>query len=167
MSMQEQGFYDIYGVWYVPFWQRPLFFWISVGLIVLLLGLVVWYLITKYRAQKKENIPYWQQSLNQLASLKQGNVATVTQGSLFYAQLTAILKQYMQVRYGFDARGKTDDEVIAMLEHKQFNPQYLNQLKTMFQGSLYIKFANVQAAQQQIEKDLDDAVNFIKNNMPS
>ena len=165
--MQEQGFYDIYGMWYVPFWQRTWFVWtgaiIAAG-IAILLG---WYVIKWYRTRNKQRVPYWQAALNELAALKQHNVATVEQGSAFYAQLTALLKQYLQQRYGFDVRSKTDDETIAVLERAQFNPQYLSQLKTILQGGLYIKFANVQAAQQQIEKDLLSAVHFIKTTIPS
>lgn len=165
--MQEQGFYDIYSTWYVPFWQRPWFFWTCIGLAVITVVLISWYLIKTYRARKKVAVPYWQEALNQLETLKQRNVATVAQGSVFYAKLTIILKQYIQQRYGFDVCGKTDDETIVLLERMQFNPSKLDQLKPLLQGSLYIKFANAQAAQQQIEKDLQDAVNFIKNNMPS
>jgi hypothetical protein len=167
MNMQEQGFYDIYGMWYVPFWQRPWFLWTGVVIGVGIATLISWYVIRRYRARNKQRIPYWQEALNALGALKQQNIATVAQGSKFYAQLTVLLKQYLQQRYGFDVRGKTDDETIAVLERAQFNPQYLSQLKAILQGGLYIKFANMQAAQQQIEKDLTSAVNFVKTTIPS
>jgi hypothetical protein len=167
MNMQEQGFYDIYGMWHVPFWQKSWFLWSGIGLGVSLLSFITWYLVKKYRARKKVDLPYWQEALNQLVTLKQRNIANVEQGSLFYTHLTAILKHYIQLRYGFDVRGKTDAETIAVLERAQFDPSKLNQLKPILQGSLYVKFANAQAVQQQIEKDLQDTVDFIKKNMPS
>jgi len=165
MTMQEQGFYDIYGVWHVPFWQRPWFVWISIGFVLCILILLSWYLIKKYRTRNKKQIPYWQDAVNKLTILKQQNIATVEQGSKFYAQLTTILRYYLQNRYGFDMRGKTDDETIRILEDKQFDPRSLEQLKPIFHGGLYIKFANAQAIQQQIEKDLHAAQDFIKSSL--
>jgi hypothetical protein len=162
-AMNAQGLYDIYGVWYVPVWYRPWFLWTVVGIGMVLFFLCAWYLIKRYRRKKKEEVPYWRVYVEQLSTLKQQNVATVERGRVFYGILTPLLKQYLHQRYGYDVTRRTDDETVTFLEQQQFNPQYLAQLKEIFQGGVYIKFANAQAVQQQIEKDLENSIRFINN----
>lgn len=165
-NLQDQ-LYDIYGVWYVPFWQRPWFYWsmLSVGFVGI--SILVWMFIKKYYGQKSvEQIPYWQQALDQLHLLRQHNVATAEHGQKFYLTLTIILKNYMQERYAYDVRSKTDAEVLAYLKEMNFDKTLYNELEQVFQGSVFIKFANTQAMQSQIEQDLLRSQAFIHNTLP-
>lgn len=165
--MNELGLYEIYGLSYVPFWQRSWFFWGSICATVILCILIIFISIRWYFRRKKNDIrSYWQDMLIKLNELKKNNVATVAQGSLFYARLTHVLKEYIQMRYQLEVRGRTDTEVLAVLEGAQFDPQLLAIVRQILQGGEYIKFANVAAVQQQIEKDLQSSIAFIEATHP-
>ncbi len=165
--MNEFGLYEIYGLSYIPFWQRLWFFWVSIcaGVILCILIIVVfgcWY----FRRKKNDVKSYWQDMLIKLNELKKNNVATVAQGSVFYARLTHVLKEYIQMRYQLEVRGRTDTEVLAILEAAQFDPQLLTIVRQILQGGEYIKFANVTAVQHQIEQDLQSSIDFIEATHP-
>ncbi|MCX5922495.1 MAG: DUF4381 family protein [Candidatus Dependentiae bacterium] len=164
-GMNEQGLYTIYGPIHVPFWQTNGFYW-AVGTVVICLVLVLaWYTIAWYRA-KRLVLPPWERTLRALVLLKKDNRATVAQGKEFYTELTSLLKKYMHERYGFEMYEKTDEEFLRYIASKNFSADLLADLETIFSGSITIKFANVQAMQEQIESDFVRATSFVKRSIP-
>jgi len=161
--MTEKGLYDIYSTWHVPFWQTN-WFYLLIGVFISLIILFIVYLIVKkIRFRPKKQLPFWQQALHAIEQLKKENKITVVQGKEFYAQLTAILKRYIALRFHVDVQGKTDDELIAYLSDKKlFDAKLLQNIKSIFSGSVTIKFANTQAAQEQMERDYRNAIEFVK-----
>lgn len=168
-GMTEQGLFDIYEQWHVPFWQTSLFYFICAFVCLMIVGVLIYYIIKHYRSKRVMLSP-WDQALHDLIHLKQDNIATSAQGKQFYCILTAILKKYVHQRYGFDEHevsSKTDQEFIQYLYEKKFPQELAEQLQTIFMGSMVVKFANVQAIQDQIEKDLALAISFVKRTQPS
>lgn len=163
----EQKLHDIYDVWHVPFWQRPWFYWSVYSCICMLLLLVIGIIIFTYRSRKKKiAITPWDEALQSLTVLQQQPVVTIEQGGNLYAALTQLLKKYLHQRYGFDIESKTDEEVIVYLEQNNFDPLLLVDIREIFEGSVYIKFAHVQVMQEHIEKDLKCSRAFIKATIP-
>jgi len=164
----KQKLHDIYDVWHVPFWQRPWFFWSMCVLAICALLLLIGLVINNYRSRKKTvTIAPWDAALQALELLQQEKVMTIEQGGNLYATLTRILKKYLHQRYGFDIASKTDDELIVYLEHHNFDPLLLSDIREIFEGSVYIKFAHVQVMQERIEKDLERSRAFIKATVPA
>ena len=167
-GMNEQGLYDIYEQWHVPFWQTTLFYSICALVCFVVAGVLIYYAVRHYRSKRILLSP-WDQASYDLNRLKHDNVATVAQGKQFYSILTAILKKYVHQRYGFyesDALAKTDQEFIEYLYQKKFGQELVEQLQAIFMGSMVVKFANVQAIAEQIEKDLALSISFIKRTQP-
>ncbi len=163
----EQKLHDIYDVWHVPFWQRPWFYWSAYLFIIMILIIIIGIVINKYRSRKKiAAITPWDAALQSLDLLQQKKVTTIEEGGSLYATLTQLLKKYLHQRYGFDIASKTDDEVIVYLEHNNFDPLLLADIREIFEGSVYIKFAHVQVMQEHIEKDLMRSIAFIKATLP-
>lgn len=166
----EQGLYDIYGQWHVPFWQTRLFYGGVALLCLIVLCIIARRVLTHFKKNKPVLSP-WDEALQSLESLKQDNIATVAQGKHFYGILTSVLKKYIHKRYGFEeydtgsvsdeSLAKTDYEFIQYLQKKSFPQDLTEQLQRIFMGSMVIKFANVEAIQEQIEKDLALAISFI------
>lgn len=167
-NMSEQGLYDIYGIWHVPFWQTKSFY-AFVGFVCLLVLFFVARSIFKRLRAKKKLLPAWEIALQKLRELQAHNIATQERAKQFYGSLTVILKNYLHARYSFDAQGKTDKELLVYLrdvrEHR-FDNKLVNELEEIFSGMELIKFANVQAMQEQIEKDLARTIGFIKQTVP-
>lgn len=164
-SMTEQGLYDIYEQSLVPFWQTKLFYSICAILIFVVIGATLYFTIRLYRSKRAVLSP-WHQALRDIEGLQKDNLAKASEGKRFYSILTSVLKKYVHRRYLMDGLAKTDQEFVFMLQKNNFDPELIEQLQTIFMGSVAIKFANAQALQEQIEKDLLLAKSFIKRTQP-
>ncbi|MEX0672003.1 MAG: hypothetical protein WD068_01475 [Candidatus Babeliales bacterium] len=158
----EQQLYDIYPVIYIPLWQQPIVYipLIFFGLAVVgLLGYgLFWYW------QKKDPMPPWQEAQKSLQELSAR--IDPAQYQQFYFDLTAIIKRYLGVLLGHDYSSKTDQEVVYSLEQVDF-PAYLREtMKKLFMGAQTIKFANFQAAIDQMRHDIEAAMKLIQETIP-
>ena len=62
--------------------------------------------------------------------------------------------------------GKTDDEVVYYLQEHHEDTSLIEEIKALLQGGIIIKFANAQAAQEQIEHDYVRAVGIVTRTIP-
>lgn len=168
MKLNEKtGLYENYGLWHVPFWQTQKFkmaMQICLSLVVLC---VIVLLIKKYLAyRKRKKLPIWDQVLLELTYLKKEHKVDVAHGKEFYATVSAVLKKYFHDRFDYDIIGKTDDEVVEYLKNHHKDELILEEIKAVLQGGVIIKFANAQAAQEQIEHDYLRVVAIIQRTIP-
>lgn len=168
MKLNEKtGLYENYGLWHVPFWQTREFrmaIYLCLGLLVVCILIVG---IIKYRAyRKRKKLPLWDQALLELAQLKKDHKIDILHGKEFYTTICAVLKKYFHGRFGYEVIGKTDDEVIEYLKNHYQDERMFEDIKSIFQGGVIIKFANAQAAQEQIEGDYSRAVAIIRRTIP-
>ena len=160
-----QDLYDIYGTWHIPFWQTTTFYVVVSLLVGLVVLWIAWYFINNYRAKKQQRTP-WERALHSLEQLRSQKVVSVQHGKQFYLALTTIIKQYLHDRFNFDVLGKTDRELLMYLEHIHVAPDLVEDIRAIAQGGLLVKFANVQAVQEQVDKDFERAVLLIKKTIP-
>ncbi len=168
MKLNEKtGLYENYGLWHVPFWQTAKF-QLAVKLVIgLLLVIVVAFLIKKYvNYRKRKKLPLWDQALLDLSHLKKDNKVDALHGKEFYMTVSALLKKYFHGRFCYDVVGKTDAEVVDYLQKHHADTCSIEDMKMVLQGSEIIKFANAQAAQEQIEQDYVRAVAIITKTIP-
>jgi len=168
MKLNEKtGLYENYGLWHVPFWQTQKFqLMLKIGGVVLAL-LIVAFLIKKYSDYKRrKKLSAWDQALLDLRTLKNEQKISVEQGKEFYLAATALLKKYLYERFGYDVLGKTDSEVVQYLQEWHADEQVIADIRLLMQGSMVIKFANAQAAQEQIEHDYIRAIAIIQRTIP-
>ncbi len=158
-----QQLYDIYGLWHVPWWQAP---WVWYCLVVSGLLLVGWYVTRRIMMRRRAHTP-WGTALMALDTLKAQGLISVVYSKEFYTALTKIFKTYLQERYGLDVAGKTDDEVLELLERSPFPPDLLSPLRIIFKGSITIKFAKAQAIKDQIEQDFVASRVIIDKTIPN
>jgi hypothetical protein len=168
MKLNEKtGLYENYGLWHVPFWQTEKFqLGIKIAAAVLLF-LCVAYVVRKYvQYRRRKRLPLWDQALADLNQLKQEHKVDVLYGKEFYVTVSALLKKYFYDRFGYDVIGKTDDEMIQYLQEHYPDTQSIEDIKALLQGSVIIKFANVQAAQEQIDHDYVRSIAIITRTIP-
>ncbi len=159
--MNKHGLYDIYDVWHVPFWQTTAFFYSMVALGVVGVLLSIWFIIKKMRSKQKVQTP-GEKALHQLHALQNSNI-TVDNGKEFYFALTAIVKKYLEDRYGYKLTHKTDAECVKYLENNQLLPNHLDDLRRIFSGVEIIKFANAQAAYEQMLNDVQRTILLVQS----
>jgi hypothetical protein len=164
---EKTGLYENYGMWHVPFWQTSTFKIIMevVGCVAVLVLLV--YLVRMYiRYKKRKKLPAWEQALTDLRVLKIEQKVHPAQGKEFYAAVSEVIKRYLAARFAYDVLGKTDAEVVNYLQEIQADESIVNDIKAIVQGAEIIKFANAQAAQEQINTDYDRITSIITRTIP-
>ncbi len=168
MKLNEKtGLYENYGLWHVPFWQTQTFrLTVEIVACVVLL-LVVACVVKKYlQYRKRKKLPVWDQALLELSHLKRDHKVDVVHGREFYLTVSALIKKYFHDRFGYDVMGKTDDEAVQYLQDNYLDVHGVEEIKALLQGGVIIKFANAQAAQEQIDHDYVRAVAIITRTIP-
>lgn len=168
MKLNEKtGLYENYGLWHVPFWQTQQFkLAVEVfGCLVLLVIVVL--LVKKYlRYRKRRKLPVWDYALLELSHLKRDHKVDVEHGKEFYLAVSALIKKYFHDRFGYDLIGKTDAEAVKYLQENYLDVHGMEEIKALLHGGVVIKFANAQAAQEQIDHDYLRAVAIITRTIP-
>lgn len=168
MKLNEKtGLYENYDLWHVPFWQTQKF-WFTLKIIGgFLIILMIAFFVRKYlQYRKRKQLPLWDKALLQLSNLKKEHKVDVTHGKEFYLTVSALLKHYFHDMFGYDLIGKTDDEAVKYLQEHYLDAHGIEEIKTLLQGSVIIKFANAKAAQENIEHDYLRAVAIITRTIP-
>ncbi len=157
--------YELYGLWYEPFWKHPYFIIFLILFILLILTLFVW-IIKKIKAKRKVIQDPWQEALTQLKALDLTLFQDQETHKIFYSHLTSILKNYLSQRYDLMLEGKTDQEVVMLLANSSFPSDLHNYLKPIMQEALTIKFANYYAAIERMRYDLMHSIDIVRNTIP-
>jgi hypothetical protein len=154
--------YDIYGVWHVPFWQTQPFI-IGVWCTAILIAIVLFYLLIRFFKARKRPLKPWEWANRELDALWVTRGFTREDGRKFYSQLTEIIKMYVEKRYGYPVMSATDIEFLAYMNDRAIAPALMENLKQIFEGVQEIKFANLNAIPENIERDFALAKAFVAN----
>ena len=165
-GLDEKGFYDIYSIWHVPFWQTRTFYLSSMLLVLTLLLVFAWFFIQWYRRKMATPLTAWEIALNHINQLQAKNYQTKESGKQCYFIMTNVVKTYLISRYHYPLRGKTDEEMITYLEKNVHQRFIADNVKKLINGCEYIKFANESAMQEQIIEHLSLCDAMIRKTIP-
>ena len=152
--------YDIYDVWYTP-WYNSSYFYGFIGIFIL--G-TLYFL---YRWYKNRKIPVivispYQKALGVIEELKKGKYGNY---QTCYTLLIQTLKIYLESYYKIPFVGQTDSEFLTTIaSHPTVSTNLINHLKIIFDGATFIKFAGQEVQDQQFKKALELSENIIQNN---
>ena len=155
MNGQEQALlaqlHDIYGMIHVPFWQKPIFYGVvcALGLLVIIF---CWYYFRGRRRQRSAHA--WEQALYELEQLDCRGLVDGNQQKLFYSELTRIIKEYLQKRFGISLTSKTDDELLMLSASLDITQEIRQGLQNILDGVVFIKFAQEAAVRERMQRDL-------------
>ena len=76
------------------------------------------------------------------------------------------MKNYLQERFDIEVVGKTDDELMDFLLKTEVSPASREALRTIFEGSLRVRFARESAVRAQIEHDVVMVYRLIEQTIP-
>ena len=160
--MEGKKFHDIYEYIYVPIWKSIPFIATTITLVILSIGITIFFIIrAKRRKEKETTLTPKEIALAKLSELSPKDLKTKLEYKLFYFKLTEIFKNFLQQDRNWKTKEKTDDELIKYLKEKQVNPQTIKQLVEIFEDALLIKFANQQALQDQTSRDLKEMISIV------
>ena len=152
----------------VPFqWSEwaPLFL---LGLLVLLLGALGFYLYVRLRENKPiitririvRHIPAHQKALTAIEQIKSDKRAAIDDPKTYYTQLTDTIRQYISERFGFNAKEMTSSEIIDRLKSVG-DTKMIDELHELFETADLVKFAKYSTLINEDDLNLVNAVNFI------
>lgn len=156
-SQQSLELYDIYGMYYHPWWLEPWFVTVTLCVCVglCLSVLLYWWYTRKSSIQKT----YWDKASEQLQAIaNECNTASKNQLSsermrLLYALVTDIIKKYVIVHFALKNTGATDQEFLALVKNNHAIPSWLQEdLFLIFKNATVIKFSHVQTTYELLEQ---------------
>lgn len=151
-EMLENGLYDIYGIMYRPFWQRPFFVYGLGALFFLILLLGVWGLVKRFKKQK--TISHEERALVALQQVEKDFLSGALTAKECYVQFSFILKRYFFDQHQLGKPGMTDKQFLEYLHAFYGNTSEVSLLfASMLDGMTLIKFAEKAVVQQQVLAD--------------
>lgn len=141
-------------------------FWMS--LLILLLGLLAFYLLSRLRENKPiitririvRHIPPHQKALSAIEKIKAERMQTSEDQKAYYTQLTDTIRQYIRERFGFNAMEMTSSEIIGRLQENG-DEKMIGELRELFQTADLVKFAKYSTLINENDLNLVNAVHFI------
>lgn len=142
------------------------FFWLSLLVVILvLLGLYLFIrlkenkpIITKVRIVR--HVPPHQRALQAIDDIKREGMQSSEDQKAYYTRLTDTLRQYIQERFGFNAREMTTDQILENLQ-RLGDRKMIDELRELFQTADLVKFAKYSTLLNENDLNLVNAVNFI------
>lgn len=161
-------FYGPVDIMDVPFsWSDwSLIFGLSVLLLLWVLGLAYFYI--RYRDNKPiikiiklapKVLPHTK-AMEEIDQIKAEKAWAKEDSKEYYTRLTAILRTYIEQRYGFNAMEMTSTEIIDRLLNEQ-TPESLSELRMLFQTADLVKFAKYNTMINENDANLVNAIEFI------
>lgn len=160
---QELLLYDIYDLWYVPFWRTSWFCALVGFCVVAVLIAVVFFLVRWYRRWREHKKP-WERALVRVQKLSQryGRQADRHYHQA-YAELIEILKSYIEIMCFVSLVSKTDQECIAYLRSVTQLSELQHLLNALFSTAQTMKFSPQKDADDQWHRDVERVKSIIEH----
>ena len=145
-------------------WAKAL--WLSfLAVALLLLGA---YLFARLRSNKPiiaririiKHVPPHQKAMKAIDEIKSDHLVTAEDPKTYYTRLTDTLRQYINERYGFNAKEMTSSEIIGRLMQTD-DPKSLDELRQLFLTADLVKFAKYSTLLGENDANLVSAIDFI------
>lgn len=139
--MQQIKVYELYNVWYTPWWQTGYAKAAVICMCLLIVFMISWFLLKWLRARK--TVPYWQQALARCAQLR--NASNSLELPLVYVHLTSLLKKYLETRYKEPFTNLTDLELNNALEKLPLTQEQKKNIQELLTYAVPAKFNSHQS----------------------
>ncbi len=164
---QPRGFFDWVPDWIADYWWAYLIGLLLIG------GAVAAYIINRkggFREALKapaKPIPPYEKAMEQLAVLKQRQLCEKGQEKTYYTELTEILRQYLEGRFGINAMEMTTPQIkraVRATVPAEAAPGLMNEVLEMAD---YVKFAKMRPLPEDNVRAFEQAIKFVENTRPA
>lgn len=159
--MKENGLYDNYDYWHVPFWQTKIFYILALLIACAVAALLVLFFIKKL--YKKQPLSPERIALQRLALLQKKNLKTREDAHAFYLDLTTAMKQFFESYYKRPYNAMTDQEMMAALKNTTFPDHFSMPFNDLVTAGTAIKFAQEDALKDQADRHIQLCVAIINH----
>lgn len=139
-------------------------------ILILAIAIYVYYRIKKNKPiipipQKPEDPPYVI-ALRELEKLKEKKLWQKQQYKQYYSELTDILRIYMEKQFSIPAMESVSSELIELLKNKNFAPELVKNMQSLFTTADFVKFAKAEPLPDENDWHLKNAFQFIEQTKP-
>lgn len=128
------------------------------------------YLIIRYRDDKpiirrikvEPKVPAHIRAISEIEELRQSGGPHNEDAKAYYTQLTDILREYINDRFGFNATEMTSYEILERLEESQ-DKESLSELRDILSTSDMVKFAKFKPMLNENDRNLVNALEFVND----
>ena len=116
----------------------------------ILLAIVLWYIVSRMKTNKELPppppviIPPHEVAIDKLKKLKEAKLWQQGQVKEFHSQLTYIIREYLEKRYGVQALEQTTDEILGQMKGFRLNEELIPKMTTLLQTADLVKFAKAE-----------------------
>jgi len=153
-----------------PVSMKEVFPWILGLLLLVLIGLVVWYIVKHRKPKVDENgepivkgpmVPPYDKAIGDLEDLKQQKLWQVGKVKEYYSNLTDIAREYIEGQFGVNAVEMTTDTILEEVAELRFDDQLYRKLKDTMELADLVKFAKYSASSLESDNAMSDMTDFV------
>lgn len=152
-----------------PVSMKEVFPWILAVLMLVLLGLIVWYLVKHRKPQfdeegkpvKGSSIPPYDKAIGDLENLKQQKLWQVGKVKEYYSGLTDIAREYIEGQFKVNAVEMTTDDILREVQDLHFDDPLYGKLKNTMELADLVKFAKYAASALESDNAMSDMTDFV------
>ena len=152
-----------------PVTMKEVFPWILGLLILVLVGIVVWYLV-KHRKPKVDEhgvpvrgqvIPPYDKAIADLERLKQEKMWQVGKTKEYFSNLTDIAREYIEGQFDVNAVEMTTDDILNEVRDLDFDKDLYGKLKNTMELADLVKFAKFTTSPLENDNAMSDMTDFV------
>ena len=152
-----------------PISMKEVFPWLLGALLLVLAGLVIWYIVKHRKPRLDENgepikgpvIPPYTKAIGDLENLKQQKLWQVGKVKEYYSSLTDIAREYIEGQFGVNAVEMTTDDILEEVKELGFEAKLYGKLKDTMELADLVKFAKYTASSLESDNAMTDMTDFV------
>jgi len=157
--------------WYdwVPQWVTDYWPWlvIAIGLIAAGVAAILYFRRGgTVMVRRKRIVPPYELAMRRLGQLRERRLAESGHEKEYYTELTDILRQYLDGRFGINAMEMTSTEIMRSLRSNETARMNADRMSAILEVADFVKFAKMRPLPDDNVKSYNSAVAFVENTRP-
>ncbi len=154
-----------------PVSMKEMFPWLLGLLVLVIIGLAVWYYVKHRKPKVDENgepvkgpsIPPYDKALGDLESLKEQKLWQAGKLKEYYSSLTDIAREYIEGQFKVNAVEMTTDDILREVRDLHFDETLFGKLKGTMELADLVKFAKYSASALESDNAMTDMTDFVND----
>lgn len=152
-----------------PISMKDAFPWVLGALLLVLLGLGLWFFLKNRKPKVDENgmpvkgpvKPPYNKAMDDLANLRQQKLWQSGKVKEYYSSLSDIAREYIEGQFDVNAVEMTTDDILREVSDLNFTPPVYGKLKETMELSDLVKFAKYTPSSLDNDNALNDMTDFV------
>lgn len=144
--------------------------WALLALGLIAAGVAIWLYMRRggtMTVRRKRVIPPYELAMSRLGRLRERRLAESGQEKEYYTELTDILRQYLDGRFGINAMEMSSTEIMHTLRHNEATRMSADRMKSVLEVADFVKFARMRPLPDDNVKSYNSAVAFVEDTRPA